>query len=146
MFDRRAGDAVQRLGCPKNYFLVGLTATLGTYSADAGGASQVTPPDLIADLHPVCRNGRTDDIFVFPLGRLRKADGKRLHELSWDGLNGARSCSAGTAATSLVLIVDARRNIDPDRRFEDIALECDKLPSDAAIRPCSRHQRESRRR
>jgi hypothetical protein len=127
IFPLRASDFIRNLTCPKNYYVVGLTATQGTYSADTHGLA-TTGSLLMADFQPVCRNGQIDDIFIFPPGRLHQADNNKLADGKWQGLGGNFSCDAGWAAVGLKLAVNGRRDLDPDRQFIDVALVCDKLP------------------
>lgn len=128
-FVKKSGDVIRNVTCPKNYYLVGFQATWGTYSADTHGAATVGA-QLLADLMPVCRDNKTDDLFVFPTGRLRQADNNNLADVPWQGFAGDRSCASGTGAVGVKMVVDFRRGEDPDRKFEDIALICDGLPID----------------
>jgi hypothetical protein len=127
LFPLRASDFIRNLTCPKNYYVVGLTATQGTYSGNTSGGA-TTGSLLMADFQPVCRNGQVNDLFIFPSGRLHKADNNNLIDGKWQGLGGEFSCDAGWAAVGLKLAVNSRRDIDPDRQFNDVALICDRLP------------------
>ena len=122
----RGGTPVNKT-CPPDYFLVGLKATFGSYSADTHGAAKPVPPRLIADLAPVCRNYQ-GVYFEFTRATLTQAEDNDLKNVAWDGIGGPRSCKAGYAVMRINFRYDGRRDIDPANRFYDAALTCRRLP------------------
>ena len=133
--DMKHGAATTKR-CPTDYYIVGFAATMGSYSGDASGSAQADPPELLADLAPVCRN-RQGAIYPTNRSPLTQAEDNRLQPFAWDGLGGARSCRAGFAAVKISFIYDGRRNIDPANRFRDAALTCRRLP--VMVAPMATH-------
>jgi hypothetical protein len=127
--DIRKGKTTNK-SCPKDYFIVGLNGTHGSYKAETRGMAAVGM-ELLADIAPVCRNGQ-NVLFELKRSYLDQADDNSLSDVAWDGLGGARSCRAGYAAVSISFLYDGRRDIDPDNRFIDAALTCRRLPLNPA--------------
>ena len=126
-FGNRKATITANKSCPPDYFMVGLKATFGSYSADTRGMAHAEPVPLIADLSPVCRNSR-NAIFALNRGQLDQAEDNRLYDVPWDGIGGARSCRAGYAVSRIVFAYDGRRDLDPANPFYDAALTCRRLP------------------
>jgi hypothetical protein len=123
------GGRVSNKLCPPDYFIVGLSYTFGSYSADTHGMAHVTPAPMIADLAPVCRN-HLNQVFQFQRSYFTNAEDNQLVDVAWDGIGGARSCRAGWAAVKIDFSFDSRRDIDPADPFFDAGITCRRLPID----------------
>lgn len=111
--------------CPTDYFIVGLQASFGSYSADTYGIAKPMLPAMIADLSPVCSNWQ-DVAYILPSVVPKQSDDNKLEVIKWDGVGNARSCKIGYAATSILF--SYQKGTDPKNEFFDVALTCDRLP------------------
>jgi len=125
--DEKTGRVLSK-SCPSSYFIVGLAATLGTYSADTKLMAHPVPPPLIADLQPVCRQLVEGSIYQLPRGYFEDAENNNLTDIAFDGLGSSHSCPAGEAAVGLAFVFNGQAGLDPANQFSDAALICERMP------------------
>jgi hypothetical protein len=114
--------------CPRDYYIVGLGATFGSYGGSGGGLGPSTSFGLIADLLPVCRlPSANPDIYTLYRGYFEHAEDNGLTNRGPHYPPNPRACAPGTVAVGLFFSIDFRRDINPDRQFKDVSLICDRL-------------------
>lgn len=113
--------------CPRNYYIVGLAGTAGTYLKKSIWA-QAEPAPILADIQPLCRlHTAQPDLYQTPRAYFEGADDNKLYDIAATPPDTPKSCRRGTVAVGILFAVDFRRDIDVESQFQDAALICDRL-------------------
>jgi len=113
--------------CPRNYYIVGLGATAGTYLRRSLWA-QAEPPPILADIQPLCRLPAGEPHFYQTTrAYFEGADDNKLYDIPAMMPDTPKSCPRGTVAVGILFAVDFRRDIAVETQFQNAALICDRL-------------------
>lgn len=114
--------------CPRDYYIVGLGGTFGTYGYDSAGMAQPVPQEMLADVQPLCRlSAAIPAVYPTPRAYFEGGDDNRLRDLPARVPDDARACARGSVATGLRFSVNFKRSANPQSQFYDVALICDRV-------------------